>query len=59
MWFSILLSNETGTNAWGKIQKYLAEALGRNKSTRAGKQCIPYWESGAKNVKVRKERKSR
>lgn len=37
MWFSILLSKESGTNAWGKIQKDPAEALGLNKSARAGK----------------------
>lgn len=50
MWFSVLLTKESGTNAWGKVQKDLADALGLNKTTRAGKQCIPYWRSGAKNI---------
>lgn len=50
MWFSILLSEESGTNAWGKIQKDPAEAFALNKS-RAGKQWIPYWHSGPKHVR--------
>lgn len=31
MWSSILLSKESGTNVWGKIQKDLAEIMGSTK----------------------------
>lgn len=41
MCLSILLSKQSGTNAWGKMQKDPDEALGLNKSTTARKQCTP------------------